>query len=384
MGRERSVSQVGSRGVPDGRGGVERVLEAVSPRLADRGIDTTVWCSWNRSRPGSWRGVRLAYAPSVPSKHFDTFVRSALAVACECVRGSSVIHIHASGSAPLALIARLFGKKVVVTVHGADWKRRKWGRAGRWFLRFGEWAAVRFPHRTVAVSEGLARALEDAYGRPVDYIPNGVEDRRARPADRIGEFGLRGDDYLLYLARLVPEKQPHVLIEAFKALSDRHGMRLVIAGPAWHSADYSEHLRRLAGDDPDIVFTGEVDEELLEELYSNCAAFVLPSEVEGMSLSLLDAMAFGACTVSSDIPANVAVVADAGRSFRVGDAAHLASVLEELLDDPEQMKALRIAARTRITTDFTWDAVADRWVALYEELLGEHRLDASRQDRIAA
>lgn len=384
MNHGRSVSQVGSRGVPDGRGGVERVLEAIAPRLADRGFATTVYCSWRTQRPKSWRGVGLAYAPSVPSKHLDTFVRSALAIVRECLGRSSVVHIHASGSAPLAFIPRLFGRKVVVTVHGADWQRRKWGRAGRWFLRFGEWAAVRLPDRTVAVSDELRRYLEQTYGRPVTYIPNGVEDRRHRAPARISELGLTGGDYLLYLARLVPEKQPHVLIEAFKALRDRQGMRLVIAGPAWHSEDYAAHLRQLAGDDPDIIFTGEVDEDVLEELYSNCAVFVLPSEVEGMSLSLLDAMAFGACTVSSDIPANVAVVGHAGRSFRVGDAGHLASVLEELLADPEQMKALRVAARTRITNEFTWDVVADRWVDLYDELLGGHRRESVREDRVAA
>jgi len=133
-----SVALIGSRGIPDGRGGVERVLEAIAPRLVDRGVPTTAYCSWSRQRPRFWRGVRLAYVPSVPSKHFDTFIRSALAILRECIGGSKIIHIHASGSAPLAVIPRLFGCKVVVTVHGADWQRRKWGRAGRWFLRFGE------------------------------------------------------------------------------------------------------------------------------------------------------------------------------------------------------------------------------------------------------
>lgn len=384
MSRPRSVAQIGSRGVPNSRGGVERVLEAVAPRLVERGVATTVYCSWTNPRPSSWRGVRLAYVPSVPSKHLDTFVRSALAIVRECLGRSSVIHIHASGSAPLAILPRLFGRKVVVTVHGADWQRRKWGRAGRWFLRFGEWAAVRFPNHTVAVSEELSRHLEAEYGRPVTYIPNGVEDRRHRPPSRIRELGLEGDDYVLYLARLVPEKQPHALIEAFKALEDRHGTRLVIAGPAWHSEAYSSHLRDLAGGDPGIIFTGEVDEDVLEELYSNCRLFVLPSEVEGMSLSLLDAMAFGACTVVSDIPANTAVIGDAGRSFRVGDPSHLASVLAEVLGDPALVQSLRVAARARITSEFSWDAVADRWVDFYEELLGEGREDLAPLEGLAA
>jgi glycosyltransferase involved in cell wall biosynthesis len=287
----------------------------------------------------------------------------------EIFGNSDVVHFHSSGSAPLALLCRLFGKKVVVTVHGLDWQRRKWSRFGQWFLQFGERAAVRVPHRTVVVGMELKRALDARYQCDAIYIPNGVEERQQRPADKIRRFGVQGRDFILYLARLVPEKQCHILIEAFQHLADRKGLKLIVAGPAWHSAEYVASLRKLAGDDPDIVFTGEVDEQTLEELYSCCYAYVLPSEVEGMSLSLLDAMAFGACIVTSDIPANADVIDGAGLMFVTGNSASLAEALSRLIADPARAQALREAAKVRMTSEFHWDRVAEQWEALYMKLI---------------
>lgn len=153
-------------------------------------------------------------------------------------------------------------------------------------------------------------------------------------------------------------------------LADKHGMTLAIAGPAWHSVDYAEGLKKQAAGDPTVTFLGEVDEELLQQLYGNCYAYVLPSEVEGMSLSLLDGMAFGACVICSDIAPNLAVVGDAGLSFRVLDAADLRARLAEIMADPERADRLRVAARKRIGEEFTWDRVTERWDALYRKLAG--------------
>ncbi len=363
------VSHIGSRGIPGYRGGVERVLEAVTPRLVALGYEVTVYCShWSDYDGATYNGVRLVRIPSIRSKYLDTFSRSFLATLREVFSASDIVHFHASGSAPLALLARLFGKKTVVTVHGLDWQRRKWNRFGRWFLRIGEWAAVKFPHKTVAVGPQLKRYLDERYNTVVTYIPNGVEERPKRPPDRIKAYGIGTRDYVLYLGRLVPEKQCHVLIEAFQGLQNRAGLKAVIAGPTWHSKEYVEGLRRQATDDSAIVFTGEVDEHTLEELYSNCYAYVLPSEVEGMSLSLLDAMAFGSCVIASDIPANADVVGDAGVLFKTGDAGDLRSKLVELIDDPERVQRYRELAKSWITQEYSWDNVVRRWKCLYNRL----------------
>lgn len=370
MGDRLRVSQIGSRGIPGHRGGVERVVEAVAPRLAARGHDVTVYCAaTGKDEPDEYLGVRLRHVRSPRSKHLDTLLRSFLATLREMFGRNQIVHYHASGSAPLAFLPRLMGKKVVVTVHGLDWQRRKWNLFGRLFLQVGEWAAMRLPHRTVVVGPDLKAALDGLYGSDVLLIPNGVEDRTQRPAREILERGLTHRGFILFLARLVPEKQCHTLIEAWMSLADKHGQKLAIAGPSWHSADYAASLKEMAKNDPSVVFLGEVSEQMLEELYSNCTAYVLPSEVEGMSLSLLDAMAFGACVVASDIPPNAYVVADAGYTFPVRDTAALGRCLRRILDNPEEAEQRRAAARARINSEFRWDSIALKWESLYRELL---------------
>ena len=229
---------------------------------------------------------------------------------------------------------------------------------------------MRIPHRTVVVGPELKRILDRRYDADVIYIPNGVEPRPGRAPERIRQFGIGSRDYLLFLGRLVPDKRCHLLIDAFRKLGDRANKKLIMAGPTWHSADYVSSLRQLAGDDPDIVFTGEVDEDVLEELYTNCYAYVLPSEVEGMSLALLDAMAFGACVVASDIAPNADVVGGAGILFASGSADDLARKLEQLLGDPDRAQKLRAMARQRMTSEFDWDKIARQWEEVYLGLYG--------------
>jgi glycosyltransferase involved in cell wall biosynthesis len=364
------VVQIGSRGIPGHRGGVEQVVEAVAPRLAARGHDVTVYCaSWSSEKLSTWRGVTLKYVPSVKSKYLDTLLRSFLATLGAMFGPADILHYHGSGSAPLAMLARLAGKKVVVTVHGADWARRKWSAFGRWFLQFGEWAAVKVPHQTIVVGPDLKRGLDRIYGTDTLLIPNGAEERPQRPAKAVLDVGLAARGYVLFLARLVPEKQCHTLIEAWMGLRDKGGLKLAIAGPVWHSAEYAASLKEQAKDDPSVLFLGEVSEEELEELYSNCVSYVLPSEVEGMSLSLLDAMAFGACVICSDIPANAYVVSDAGLTFPVGDVAALRARLREVISDPVRAQRLREAALRRFTNEFHWDEIVLRWEEVYRSLV---------------
>jgi glycosyltransferase involved in cell wall biosynthesis len=333
------------------------------------GIDVTVYCaSWSKYREASYRGVKLRYVYSIPSKYLDTFVRSLLSTFRDIVGPSDIIHFHSSGSAPLALLARLFGKKVVVTVHGLDWQRHKWSAFGRWFLRLAEQAAIKLPHQTIVVGQELKRALDIQYGGSVVYIPNGVGERHQRAADKISQFGIGARNYFLFLARLVPEKECHVLIEAFQRLDNKMGFKLIIAGPTWHSAKYVASLRTLAGDDPAVRFLGEVDEALLEELYSNCYAYVLPSKVEGMSLSLLDAMAFGSCVIASDITANADVVGDSGLLFETGSISDLSAKLRDITSNPDKAEDFRGKARRRMTSEFNWDVISRQWEEVYLSL----------------
>lgn len=375
------ISQIGSRGIPGHRGGVERVVEAVAPRLAAHGYDVKVYCAdWADEKPTEYKGVSLVYSASLRTKYFDTLLRSFTATLKEMFGDADVVHYHGSGSAPLALLARLAGKKTVVTVHGRDWQRRKWNGFGQWFLKMGERAAVRVPHRTIVVGRELKRALDKEYGADVTYIANGAEAQPHREPDRIKAYGVNGGDYILFLARLVPEKQCHVLVDAYRRIADKKGVKLIVAGPEWHSKDYVETLHAAAEGDPNVIFTGEVDEETLEELYSNCISYVLPSEVEGMSLSLLTAMAFGACIIASDIPANADLAEGCGVLFPVGDVEALKTALEGVINDRDRAAELRRLALAKMNAEFDWDRVTGQWGVVYDELCSGKRADPSFAD----
>lgn len=362
---------IGSRGFPGQGGGVERVLESVTPRLVGSGrASVRVYCAEYVDYEGDdYHGVQLQRLPSLRTKYGDTFTRSLLATLRETRGGADVVHFHSIGSAPLALIPRVFGRRVVVTVHALDWQRSKWNVVGRTFLRFGEWAAMRFPHETIVVSEELKAELEARHGRKTTFITNGAEPRQAVAPSIITErWGLSADEYVLFLGRLVPEKGAHTLIDAFRLLDDHPDLKLVIAGPAWYEGSYNDELRTRASDDPRIIFTGEVDEPPLRELYANCRAFVLPSEIEGMSLALLDGLAFGCAVITSDIPENANLVADAALTFRTGDAHSLADQIRRVVDEDPLAIDLRARAAARAADAFDWDRIAEQWLDVYERV----------------
>ncbi|MEM9169552.1 MAG: glycosyltransferase family 4 protein [Pseudomonadota bacterium] len=371
------IAQIGGRGVPNVSGGVERVLEAIAPRLVARGHDVTVYCAErDGERPRAWRGVTLKYAPSLRTKHFDTLFRSLFATVREIFSDTDIIHFHAAGSAPLALLARLAGKRVVTTIHGRDFQRAKWGAVGKAALQFGEWAAVKLPHATVVVGQDLKETLDAIHDADVTFIANGAELLERRPADIINrEYGLGEGDYILYLARLVPEKNAHILIDAYRQLADKGGKKLVIAGPTWHSEDYAERLRTIADGDPNVIFTGEALDQKLDELFSNAYAFVLPSQIEGMSLGLLTAMAYGSCVVVSDIPANANVVGDAGLVVETGSVEALRDGLARLIAEPDLQADYQRRARAHIGAEYDWDRIADRWVGVYDAVAKGRKAD---------
>jgi glycosyltransferase involved in cell wall biosynthesis len=365
------VAMIGSRGMPGQQGGVERVLESVCPRLvASRAVNVRVYCpSWMDHAGDEYRGVQLRRTPSVRTKHADTFTRSLLATLRELRGTSDVVHYHGIGSAPLALLPRLFGKKVVVTVHGLDWQRSKWRPAARRLLRLGEWASARFPHETIVVAKELQDHYRERYARDVTYIPNGAEHVASRPPEIIKTLGLRPGRFVLFAGRLVPEKGAHVLIEALRRLPPEADLQLAIAGPSWFEHEYDAELRRLADDDERVMFLGEAGPELMHELYAHCYAFVLPSEIEGMSLALLEALSAGCCTVTSSIPANAGVVGDAGLTFEAGDVDGLHEVLSRLVDDEPLVEDLRARAAARAAHEFDWDRIAAAWRDVYDRLL---------------
>ena len=364
------IALIGQRGVPATFGGIEHHVEEIGSRLAMRGHDVTVYTRTNYTdeRHDRYRGMRPRYLPTVNSKHLDAIVHSALSTLDAIVRRADIVHYHAVGPAMLAVLPRFLSRaKVVVTVHGLDADRAKWGGSARIVLRFAQWLSARVPDVTIVVSRDLETYYRDRHRRRTAYIPNGVNEPTLRPPHEITErFDLRGDDYVLFVGRMVPEKAPDVLIRAFRSLeTDR---RLVLAGGSSYTDDYLRSLEALAASDRRVLMPGYVYGRALEELYANATAFVLPSSLEGLPLTLLEAASYGIPLVVSDIPPHLEVVGDDGpghRTFRSGDERSLAGALRQVLTDPRSERRDAKTLRDVILSSYAWDTAVDGTEEVY-------------------
>ena len=371
-------------------------MEELSTRLVRLGHEVTVFCRgrYAGDAGGSYHGVRLRPLPAIYTKHLEAFTNTVAAVVC-ALRGFDVIHVNATGPALLSFLPRLFGRKVVVTVHGLDWKREKWGFVARWALKLGAWASVAFPQRTIVVSQTLRHHYATRYRRKTVYIPNGVTLPPAEDEWSVERLGLVPGEYILFLSRLVPEKSCHTLIEAFKSLVTRK--KLVIVGPPTHSKDYEGFLHKIAAGDDRIVFTGPLFGVDKDAVYRGAYCFVLPSTIEGMALVLLEAMSYGKCCLCSDIEENLEVIVPSaerwlgkgpghaglpsafaeqaalahGFWFKVGNVASLANALRYLLDRPAEVEAMGQKARRFVATQFNWDVIATQYSTEYGEVVSK-------------
>ena len=362
------IAFLGLKGIPF-PAGIENFTEEVGARLAARGHQVTVYVRPYVEVGACYKGMRIVHLPSINTKHLDAITHTFLATLHVLGSDADIVHFHALGPSVFAWLPRLCGRVTVSQVHGLDWGRAKWGWFARQCLRAAETAALYFPHRTMAISRDLVGYFAARYGREVDYVPTGVMPGEFHAPLLIRELGLEGDDYLLFLGRLVPEKGCHHLLAAYAGLNTSR--KLVIAGPASHTEDYAESLRRMAG--PNVIFTGAVTGRLLEELYSHAYLYVLPSDVEGLPHSLLHALSFGKCVVASDIEANREAMGECGVTFRRGDVVDLRATLAALLADPDRVRALAADGPARMQREYTWEAVVDRMEAIYRNCLASKR-----------
>lgn len=367
------ISMIGHKRYGSREGGVEVVVTELARRMAALGHEVTCY---DRSgadvmtgdaadgRERTVDGVRVVPVRTIDRKGLAALSSSYFATLAAIKDGPDVIHYHAEGPCVPLPLAKRAGIRTVATIHGLDWQRAKWGRLASTYIKMGEKAAATKADGLIALSEGVRRYFKETYGREAVFIPNGVDAKEALPASVIKEkWNLEKDSYLLYLGRLVPEKRPELLIEAFRVLETNK--RLVIAGGSSDTLAYEKELRAAAQGDNRIVFTGFVNGEPLAELYSNCYAYVLPSDVEGMPMSLLEAMAYGCCCVTSDISECADVLAGNGVTFEKGSADSLRAALRGLLADAGRAGALGAAAKAHVEKTYNWDSVVERTLELY-------------------
>ena len=377
------IAMFGQKRVPSREGGVEIVVEELSRRMAAQGHQVTCYnrrghhvsgAQFDTQRLTEFEGVRLRSVWTLDKKGLAAMTSSLSAAVLCAFSDADVVHIHAEGPAFMCWLPRLFGKRVVVTVHGLDWQREKWkqGFASK-YIHAGEKIAVKLAHEIIVLSQNTKDYFQDTYGRKTVFIPNGVNKPEIREAREIKDrFGLEKDEYFLFLGRLVPEKGVHYLVDAF--LQTKTDKKLVIAGGTSGTDEYIEELKRKTAGDERIIFTGFVQGRVLEELYSNAYTYVLPSDVEGMPLSLLEAMSYGNCCLTSTIPECTEVVEDHAVAFQKGDVADLARTLQRLCDEPQTVARYQSGARDFICEKYNWDIVASQTMELYHENFADQQV----------
>ncbi|WP_288230174.1 glycosyltransferase family 4 protein [uncultured Faecalicoccus sp.] len=368
-----NIAMLGHKRIPSREGGIEIVVEELSTRMVKLGHKVTCFNRKGHHVSGSefdgnqlseYRGVKLKQVWTLDKKGLAAMT-SSLSAAIKAAFGKyDVVHFHAEGPCAMLWIPKLFGKRCIATIHGIDWQRAKWGGYASKYIKFGEKVAAKYADEIIVLSEGVQKYFMDTYNRKTVFIPNGVNKPVIRETKLIKEkYGLDKDSYILFLGRLVPEKGIPYLIEAFKQIET--DKKLVIAGGSSDTDEFLLYLKKLTKDDRRIIFTGFVQGQLLEELYINAYLYALPSDLEGMPLSLLEAMSYGNCCVVSDIAECTDVVEDKAVAFQKSNVKQLKEKLQDLCDYPEKVQSYKNSASDFICQKYNWDDVVKKTMELY-------------------
>lgn len=368
------ICMLGHKRIPSREGGIEIVVEELAGRMVQLGHDVTCYNrgghhvsgkKFDKTKQSVYKGIRLKTVPTIDKKGFAAMSSSFFGAIMAAFGRFDVVHFHAEGPCVMLWMPKLLGKRCVATIHGLDHQRAKWGKLARTYIMLGEKCAVKYADEIIVLSEGVRKYFKDTYHRETVFIPNGVNQPIIREANMITEkFGLKKDEYILFLGRIVPEKGVQYLIKAFKEV--KTDKKLVIAGGASDTASFYEEMRELASGDERILFTGFVQGQVLDELYSNAYVYTLPSDLEGMSISLLEAMSYGNCCLVSDIEECAEVVEDKAIVFKKADIDDLREKLQTVCDDENLVSSYKEQAADYICKKYDWDIVTEKTLELYQ------------------
>ncbi len=365
------IAMLGQKHVLSREGGVEIVVCELSTRMAARGHEVVCYDRKGVHVSGEklddrrvYKGVKIIPVWTIDKKGLAAMTSSLSAAWKASWSKADIVHIHAEGPAAMCLIPKLRGKKVVVTIHGLDWARAKWGGFATKYIKWGEKQAVKHADEIIVLSKGVQNYFLQEYGRKTVFIPNGVSRPERLEANEITvKWGLKKDSYVLFLGRIVPEKGLQYLVEAWKGI--RSDKKLVIVGGSSDTWEFMDELKKESGDE--VLFTGFQQGRILAELYSNAYIYTLPSDLEGMPLSLLEAMSYGNCCLVSNIDECREVVEDKAVLFTKGNVDELRKALQVLLDDPEKVRGYKSSAAEYITKKYNWDDVVGRTLEIYSK-----------------
>lgn len=369
------IAFIGQKGIPAKFGGVERHVEELASEMSKMGHEVFVYVRNNYTPKGltEYKGIKLIHLPSIGTKNLDAISHTFLASMHALFADYDVIHYQAIGPSILSWIIKLFKRKTVLiaTFHCQDYYHKKWGTIAKLALKFGEWMACKIPDKTVVVSECLDGYTREKYAIEPEVIYNGTRTKDVFKWDVLEKWNLKRNRYVVYVGRLIKHKGIHYLVEAFKEL-EKEGkvplnFKLVIAGGSFHTDDYVSELKDSARNHGDIVFTGNLEGDDLRSVFAGAYLFVQPSEAEGLSIALLEAMSYQVPILSSDIRENTDVIKDMGYIFKTNDVVDLKNKLEKLLDLKTDFSEKIIRAKREVQEKYDWEKIAQKTINLYEK-----------------
>lgn len=362
------IAIMGIRGIPANYGGFETFAEEMAPRLVDRGHEVTVYCRSNNVQFSGthYKGVRLVILPTISHKYFDTVTHTFLATLHSLFNKYDAILICNSANSPFSWIPRITGQKVAINVDGLEWKRKKWNILGQWFYKISEYLATIFPNEVVTDAFDIEKYYKEKFNQDSTYIPYGAPTDRVETDKILLEYGLDSRDYLLYVSRLEPENNAHLVVKAFeKVKTDK---KLVVVGDAPYNQEYIKELRSTK--DERILFTGYVFGAGYREFQSNAYFYIQATEVGGTHPALLEGMGHGNCVLANDVEEHREVLRETGVYFsNNGSVNDLTDKMQYLCDHPDEVAKYRELTRQRVVDNYSWDKVTRDYEELFEKMI---------------
>lgn len=371
------IAFIGQKGLPAKNGGVEKHVEEIAKRMALQGHEVFVYAreSYTSKNSDVFEKVRLIHLPSIATKHLDALSHSLLASLHCLFCKYDVVHYHGIGPGFFVWLPKFFKRKtkVIATFHYQDYHRKKWGFFAKACLRLGERMICTVSDRTIVINKALALVVEKKYGRKPIIIPNGSDISYSQQIDAISEWNLKDKKYILSVGRLTKQEGAHYLIEAFKKLENTakisNNFKLVIVGEGFYGDDYVRYLRTISEDRENIIFAGSQKGEALEQLFSHAYLFVLPSNLQRISIALLEAMNCGLTPLVSDLEVNREIIGEDGFKFVPASIADLRDKLAFLLSRSDEVKRVGQRAKKKMEAEYGWDSIAKKTLEAYENTI---------------
>lgn len=372
------IAFMGIRGVPAKYSGFETFVEQLGSRLVSKNYSVYIY---NRShlykkefidkKNRQYKGMDIILLPAITFKHFETISHTFFSVLHSFTKKYDIIYICGAGNSILCWIPRLFGTKVIINVDGKDWERKKWNLFAKKFLKFSEKIAVKFANIVITDSESMKNYYASEYKAKTFFIPYGGDIEPDYGKDFLSKYNLQPEKYILFVGRLEPENNAHLVIEAFKNIANKNAFKLVIIGDAPYASKYKNYLKELAKNDSNIIFTGFLFGKGYRQISTHTFLFILASEVGGTHPVLVEQMSLGNCIIASEIPSNKEVLQDAGCFFNLSEGSlDLQKKIEFFLENPQAVQQFKIKAKDRAKF-YCWDLIAEKYVALFNEILGK-------------